>query len=52
MTLSIKGLYVTLSSIDTQHNNGLHNAECHAECRVLFFVMLSAVAPLISTLEV
>jgi len=47
MTLSIKGLYVTLSSIRTQHN-----AECHAECRVLFFVMLSAVAPLISTLEV
>ncbi len=28
--------------MDTQPNNALHYAECCAECRVLFTVMLSA----------
>jgi hypothetical protein len=41
MTLSIKGLYVTISINDTQHINSLQYAVCHyAECRVLFVVML------------
>ncbi len=52
MTLSMKCLYVTLcialSITDTQHNNAIRYAECnHAECHVLFVVMLSVVAPLI-----
>ncbi len=41
MRSSIKGMYVTLSINDTEHNNALH----YAECRVLF-IMLSVVAPL------
>jgi hypothetical protein len=42
MALSIKGLYVTLSINDTQHNNVLPYAECrYAECHILFIVMLS-----------
>ncbi len=58
MTLCIKGLLVTLSINDTNHNN----IECHyAECRDLFFVtlnvimlsviMLNVVAPFCDTLE-
>jgi hypothetical protein len=35
MTLSVKGLYLTLSINDIEHNNALHYAECHyAECYV------------------
>ncbi len=42
MALLIMGLYVTLSIIDTQHNNVLPYAECrYAECHILFIVMLS-----------
>jgi hypothetical protein len=37
MTLSIKGLYVTLSIKYTEHYNALHFA---AECYVLFIVIL------------
>ncbi len=34
MTLSIKGLYATLSINDSEHNNALQYAECHyGECR-------------------
>jgi hypothetical protein len=39
MTLSSKGLYVTLSLTDTQHNRTLHYAECH----ILFIVMLGVI---------
>ena len=42
MRRSIKGMYVTLSINDTEHNSALHYAESH----VLFIVMLSVVAPL------
>ncbi len=41
MTLVIKGLFVTLSIIDTGHNDALH----YAECRILYIVMLIVVAP-------
>ncbi len=58
MTLSIKGLYVTLnikgllrksiqmalSKTDKQHNNALHYAECpYAKCQILFIVMLNVI---------
>ena len=44
MSLSIEGLYVTLSITDTQHSKGLQYAECHHDkCRVLFIVMLNVV---------
>ncbi len=39
MILSIKELYVTLKINYTEHNNALH----HAECSILFMVMLSVV---------
>ncbi len=45
MTLSVRGLYVTLSISDSQHKwhstlQLWHYAECHyAECRVLFIIM-------------
>ncbi len=43
MTLSIKGLFVTLRVSDTQRNN-CHYAECYyAESRILLIVMLSVV---------
>jgi hypothetical protein len=38
MTLSLMGLFATFSMNDTQGN--CHNTECHAECRILFIVML------------
>jgi hypothetical protein len=42
MTLSAKGLYMTLSINDTQHDNSLPYADCsYAECHVLFTIMLS-----------
>jgi hypothetical protein len=44
ITLSIRGLYVTLSITYIQHNNALHYAECsYAECDILFIVMLSVI---------
>jgi hypothetical protein len=38
-TLSLMGLYVTLSVTDTERNNALH----YFECRVLFIAMLSVI---------
>ncbi len=44
MSLSIEGLYVTLSITDTQHNKPLNYAECHHDkYRILFIVMLNVV---------
>jgi hypothetical protein len=44
ITLSMKGLYVTLNINATESNNALHSDECrYAERRVLFFVMLSVI---------
>jgi hypothetical protein len=44
MTFSKKGLYVTLSKTDTQHNKALHYAECcYTEYHILFIVMLSVI---------
>ncbi len=44
MTLSIRGLNVTLSIIDTQHDDALYYADCsYAECRIIFIVMLSEI---------
>jgi hypothetical protein len=48
MTLTFKGLFVTLGINDTQHNGTLYvecyYIECHeAECRDLFIIMLSVV---------
>jgi hypothetical protein len=41
-TLSIKGLFMTLSINDTRRNHALHYAEYrYAECHILFTVMLS-----------
>jgi hypothetical protein len=40
----MKGLYITFSITDTQHNNALQYAECrYAECRVTFAIMLSVI---------
>jgi hypothetical protein len=37
-----KGLQITFSIIDTQHNNALPCAECrYAECRILYYIMLN-----------
>jgi hypothetical protein len=42
MTLSIIGLFVTISINDTQHNS----IECYcAECRVSLIVMLNVIVP-------
>ncbi len=38
MTLSIKGLYVTLSISDTQHNNAV---QLYTEYRVLLIIMVN-----------
>ncbi len=43
MTLSIRSLYVILSITDTQHNNTLFHADCHAGYRIWLFVMRSVV---------
>ncbi len=48
MTLSMKGLYVTLRITCTQHNNALH----YAERRILFIVMLSVIMPNVVMLTV
>ncbi len=55
MTLSINGLFGTLSITDNQHKTVC--AECHyAECRISFIpvlsVMLSVVMPSVVTLSV
>jgi hypothetical protein len=53
MTLSIKGLNVTLSINDAEHNNGMHYAECrYADCRILSIVMLIVVMLSISMLNI
>ncbi len=42
MTLSVKGLYVSLSINYNHHNNTLHYARgYYAECLILFIVMLT-----------
>jgi hypothetical protein len=46
MTLSIKGLFVTLSINVNQHNNTLYRVPLcyyYAECRNLFIVMLNVI---------
>ncbi len=44
MTLSIKGLFVTLSMNDTEHDNAQNYAHCHyARTRVLFIAMLNVI---------
>ncbi len=49
-TLSIKGLFETLSIIKFSITTLCHYAECHcAECRILFIYMLIVVAPSPST---
>jgi hypothetical protein len=54
MTLSIKGLYLTLSKSDTQHKqHSVFRMLCHyAECRAIFIILLNVYMPDVVMLSV